>query len=46
MYLGIHWLTDVIGGIALALGSVYLSYRFVDEEGETDRDVDVDGTAA
>ena len=44
MYLGIHWLTDVIGGIALALGSVYLSYRFVDEEGETDRDVD--GTAA
>ena len=46
MYLGIHWLTDVIGGIALALGSVYLSYRFVDEEGKTDRDVDVDGTAA
>jgi membrane-associated phospholipid phosphatase len=46
MYLGIHWITDVIGGIALALGSVYLSYRFVDEEGETDRDVDVDGTAA
>lgn len=30
MYLGIHWLTDVIGGIALALGSVYLSYRIVD----------------
>jgi len=46
MYLGIHWLTDVVGGIALALGSVYLSYRFVDEEEETDRDVDGDGTAA
>ncbi|WP_128904861.1 phosphatase PAP2 family protein [Halorubrum amylolyticum] len=34
MYLGIHWLTDVIGGIALALGAVSLSYRLVDEEGE------------
>jgi membrane-associated phospholipid phosphatase len=32
MYLGIHWLTDVIGGTALALGAVYLSYRLVDEE--------------
>jgi membrane-associated phospholipid phosphatase len=31
MYLGIHWLTDVVGGVALALGSVYLSYRIVDE---------------
>ena len=35
MYLGIHWLTDVVGGTALALGSVYLSYRFVD--GDADR---------
>ncbi|WP_435075067.1 phosphatase PAP2 family protein [Halorubrum sp. HHNYT27] len=30
MYLGIHWLTDVIGGIALAFGCVSLSYRIVD----------------
>lgn len=35
MYLGIHWLTDVIGGIALALGSVYLAYRIVEPD-ETD----------
>jgi membrane-associated phospholipid phosphatase len=34
MYLGIHWLTDVVGGVALALGSVYLSYRLVDAEGD------------
>ena len=46
MYLGIHWLTDVIGGIALALGSVHLSYRFVDEAETTDDEVDGDGTAA
>jgi len=32
MYLGIHWLTDVIAGTALALGAVYLSCRLVDEE--------------
>ena len=30
MYLGIHWLTDVLAGFALAFGSVYLAYRFVD----------------
>ncbi|GAB7009905.1 phosphatase PAP2 family protein [Halorubrum trueperi] len=35
MYLGIHWLTDIVGGIALALGSVYLAYRIVDPD-ETD----------
>ena len=40
MYLGIHWLTDVIGGIALALGCVYLSYRFVDAD---DADAAADG---
>ena len=30
MYLGIHWLTDVVAGFALAFGSVYLAYRSVD----------------
>jgi membrane-associated phospholipid phosphatase len=30
MYLGIHWLTDVVGGVALAFGSVALAYRLVD----------------
>ncbi len=30
MYLGIHWLVDVLGGIGLAAGTVYLSYRLVD----------------
>ena len=34
MYLGIHWLTDVVGGVALAFGSVYLSFRIVDEGDE------------
>ena len=29
MYLGIHWLTDVVAGFALAFGSVSLAYRFV-----------------
>ena len=29
MYLGIHWLTDVVAGTALALGSVSLAHRFV-----------------
>ncbi|WP_144050375.1 phosphatase PAP2 family protein, partial [Halorubrum persicum] len=36
MYLGIHWLTDVIGGTALALGAVYLSYQIVDGEERRD----------
>ncbi|TKX74667.1 phosphatase PAP2 family protein [Halorubrum sp. GN11_10-6_MGM] len=30
MYLGIHWLTDVVAGVALALGSVALAHRFVE----------------
>ncbi|QAU13335.1 inositol phosphorylceramide synthase [Halorubrum sp. BOL3-1] len=30
MYLGIHWLTDVVAGFALAFGSVSLAYRLVD----------------
>ncbi|ELZ58035.1 MULTISPECIES: phosphatase PAP2 family protein [Halorubrum] len=34
MYLGIHWLTDVIAGFALAFGSVYLAHRFVEPRGE------------
>jgi membrane-associated phospholipid phosphatase len=49
MYLGIHWLIDVIGGIVLALGSVFLSYRIVGSDGdagggrEDDAGVDIDG---
>ena len=31
MYLGIHWAVDVVAGVVLALGSVYLSYRIVDD---------------
>jgi membrane-associated phospholipid phosphatase len=46
MYLGIHWLTDVIAGIALGLGAVSLSYRIVDEEGEPDGEVDGDARGA
>ncbi|MES3161559.1 MAG: phosphatase PAP2 family protein [Halorubrum sp.] len=38
MYLGIHWAVDVIGGIALALGCVYLSYRIVEWEERSDSD--------
>ncbi|WP_281196098.1 phosphatase PAP2 family protein [Halorubrum sp. F4] len=37
MYLGIHWLTDVVFGTALALGCVYLSYRYVDAVEDRDR---------
>ena len=42
MYLGIHWLTDVIGGILLAVGCVSLSSRFVDPTG-TDGAATIDG---
>ena len=34
MYLGIHWLTDVVAGVALAFGSVALAYRFVEPRDE------------
>lgn len=34
MYLGIHWLIDVIGGIALAVGAVFVSYRIVEPDDE------------
>jgi membrane-associated phospholipid phosphatase len=30
MYLGIHWLTDVVAGFVLAFGCVSLAYRLVD----------------
>ena len=41
MYLGIHWLTDVVAGVALALGSVALAYRIVDPRCDAgDRPVD------
>ena len=30
MYLGIHWLSDVVAGVALGVGSVALSARIVD----------------
>ncbi|OYR54474.1 phosphatase PAP2 family protein [Halorubrum halodurans] len=33
MYLGIHWLTDVVFGTALALGCVYAACRYVDPDG-------------
>jgi len=50
MYLGIHWLVDVIGGVALALGSVALSYRIVDpDDGTGDApgdEIDIDGDGA
>ncbi|PSQ57648.1 inositol phosphorylceramide synthase [Halobacteriales archaeon SW_8_68_21] len=34
MYLGIHWLTDVVAGFALAFGSVFLAHRFVDSRSD------------
>lgn len=39
MYLGIHWLIDVLGGIVLALGCVAASRRIVDRDrGDRGRD--------
>ena len=39
MYLGIHWLVDVFGGIGLAAGCIFLSYRFVSPSvGEIEED--------
>ncbi len=32
MYLGIHWLTDVVGGVLLAVLSVTLAHRLVDDD--------------
>lgn len=38
MYLGIHWLTDVLFGVLLAAGSVYVGVRVAEEKyGGTDR---------
>ena len=34
MYLGIHWLTDVVAGFALAFGCVAFAYRFVEPRGD------------
>lgn len=34
MYLGIHWLTDVIAGIVLGAGAVYVADRLVDRTEE------------
>jgi membrane-associated phospholipid phosphatase len=31
IYLAIHWITDIIGGIVLAYGSFYLTKRFIKE---------------
>ena len=47
MYLGIHWLIDVIAGIGLALACVYLSYRLIeDEDGAREPDDRPDELAA
>lgn len=36
MYLGIHWLTDVVAGVVLAVGAVGLSVRLVAERSKTE----------
>jgi len=43
MYLGIHWLTDVVAGVALAFGSVSLAYRLVDPRDAAEPAADADG---
>ncbi|WP_280535818.1 phosphatase PAP2 family protein [Halopenitus sp. POP-27] len=44
MYLGIHWLIDVLGGIVLALGCVAASVRIVDPDDRDGAD-DAEGSA-
>ena len=49
MYLGIHWLIDVLGGIVLALGCVAASNRMVDRlepDGRSPRSADDRSTGA
>lgn len=43
MYLGIHWLTDVVAGTALAFGSVSLAYRLVDPREAAEPAADAEG---
>ena len=44
MYLGIHWLTDVVFGTALALGCVYAACRYVNPDGDGSDDAEPDET--
>ena len=46
MYLGIHWLTDVVAGFALAFGCVALAYRFVGPRGDAAESGDDAGESA
>ena len=38
LYLGIHWLTDVLAGLALAYGAVAFAGRYAARDGEVDPD--------
>jgi len=38
LYLGIHWLTDVLAGLALAYGAVAFAGRYVARDGQVDPD--------